>query len=36
VFNFGRPNTPGQWMGHIVLGIIALFLVWWLLQLYAH
>jgi hypothetical protein len=34
MFNFGRPKTAGQWMAHVVLGIVALFLVWWLLRLY--
>jgi len=34
VFNFGKPKTGGQWMAHVVLGIVALFLVWWLLRLY--
>jgi undecaprenyl pyrophosphate phosphatase UppP len=34
VFNFGNPQTPGQWIGHIVGAIIALFLIWWLLRLF--
>jgi hypothetical protein len=34
VFNFGKPKTAGQWMAHVVLGIVALFLVWWMLRLY--
>jgi hypothetical protein len=34
MFNFGKPKTPGQWLGHIVAAIIALFLVWWMLRLY--
>jgi hypothetical protein len=34
VFNFGKPKTPGQWIGHVVAAIIALFLVWWMLRLY--
>jgi hypothetical protein len=34
MFNFGRPATPGQWIGHILLGIVALFLVWWLLKVF--
>jgi hypothetical protein len=34
MFNFGKPRTAGQWMAHAVLGIVALFLVWWLLRLY--
>jgi hypothetical protein len=34
MFNFGKPRTAGQWLAHVVLGIVALFLVWWLLRLY--
>ena len=34
MFNFGRPATPGQWIGHILLGIVALFLIWWLIRVF--
>jgi hypothetical protein len=34
VFNLSRPKTPGQWIAHIVVGIIALFLVWLLVRVY--
>jgi hypothetical protein len=34
VFHFGRPSTPGQWIGHILAAIVALFLVWWMLRLF--
>jgi hypothetical protein len=34
VFNLTKPKTPGQWIGHIVVTIIALFLVWWMLRVY--
>jgi hypothetical protein len=34
VFRIGRPGTPGQWIAHLALGIVALFLVWWLLRVY--
>ena len=34
VFNFGNPKTPGQWIGHIAVAIIGLFLIWWLLRLF--
>jgi hypothetical protein len=34
VFNFGNPKTPGQWIGHIVGALIALFLIWWMLRLF--
>jgi hypothetical protein len=36
MFNFGRPKTPGQWIGHLFLAVVALFLVWWLLRVYVH
>jgi hypothetical protein len=32
MFNFGRPATIGDWIIHIVLVVIALFLVWWMLH----
>jgi hypothetical protein len=34
VFQFGRPKTAGQWIGHIVGVIVALFLVWWMLRVF--
>jgi hypothetical protein len=34
VFNFGNPKTPGQWIGHIIGAIVALFLIWWMLRLF--
>jgi hypothetical protein len=34
MFKVGRPGTPGQWLVHIMLAIVALFLVWWLLHVY--
>jgi len=34
VFNFGNPKTPGQWIGHIVVAVIGLFLIWWMLRLF--
>jgi hypothetical protein len=34
MFNFGSPKTPAQWIGHLVLAVIALFLVWWMLKTY--
>ena len=36
MFNLGRPHTPGQWLSHFLLAIVALFLVWWLLRVYIH
>jgi len=36
VFNFGRPKSTGQWVAHFAMAIIALFLVWWMLRVYAH
>ena len=34
MFNLGQPKTFGDWIVHIVLGIIAIFLVWWMLRVY--
>jgi hypothetical protein len=34
MFNFGRPKTIGDWIIHIVGGIIAIFLIWWMLRMY--
>lgn len=34
MFNLGKPETPMQWIAHIVLGIIALLLVGWMLRVY--
>jgi hypothetical protein len=34
MFRFGRPRTPGQWIGHFLAAIVALFLVWWMLRLF--
>lgn len=36
MFNFGRPNSPGQWIVRFLLAVVALFLVWWLLRVYMH
>jgi hypothetical protein len=34
VFNFGKPKTPGQWIGHVLAAIVALFLLFWLVRVY--
>jgi hypothetical protein len=34
VFNFGNPKTPGQWIGHIFVAIVGIFLIWWMLRLF--
>jgi len=34
MFRFGRPQTPGQWIGHAILAVIALLLVWWMLRVF--
>jgi hypothetical protein len=34
MFHFGRPRTPLQWIGHIVLEIVALLLVMWMLRVF--
>jgi hypothetical protein len=31
-----EPRTAGQWIRHVVVAIIALFLIWWLLRVYVH
>ncbi len=34
MFKLGKPATPLQWIGHIVLAVVALFLVWFMLRAY--
>lgn len=34
MFNFGKPKTAGDWIAHLVLALIAIFLIWWLLRLF--
>jgi len=34
MFNLGSPKTPAQWIGHLVLAFIALFLVWWMIRVF--
>ena len=34
MFNFGKPQTVGDWIVHIAGAIIAIFLVWWMLRMY--
>jgi len=34
MFNFGKPKTAGDWIIHIAGGIVALFLVWWMLRMF--
>lgn len=34
MFKLGRPETTGQWIGHVILAIIALALVGWMLRVY--
>jgi hypothetical protein len=34
MFKLGKPETPTQWIGHVVLAIVALFLVWWMFRAY--
>ena len=31
-----EPKTAGRWIRHVVMGVIALFLIWWLLRVYMH
>jgi len=32
MFRFGRPRSAGQWLAHVLLAIVALFLVWWMFR----
>ena len=34
MFNFGRPQTAGDWIVYIAGAIVAIFLVWWMLRVY--
>jgi hypothetical protein len=34
MFKFGKPKTVGGWVVHIAGGIVALFLVWWMLRMF--
>jgi hypothetical protein len=34
MFEFGRPRTPLQWIGHGILAIVAILLVLWMLRVY--
>ncbi|MGC2245337.1 MAG: hypothetical protein WA609_01920 [Terriglobales bacterium] len=34
MFNFGKPQTPTDWLVHIAGAIVAIFLVWWMLKVY--
>jgi len=34
MFKLGKPETAGQWMVHVVLGIIALALVAWMVRVF--
>lgn len=36
MFNFGKPKTAGDWLVHVVGAVIALFLVWWLIHMFAY
>lgn len=32
MFKLGRPETPGQWLMHAILGVVALALVAWMIR----
>ena len=34
MFKLGRPETAGQWMVHVVLGVIALALIAWMVRVF--
>jgi hypothetical protein len=34
MFNFGKPQTAGDWIVHIAGAIVAIFLIWWMLRMF--
>jgi len=34
VFNFGKPKSAGDWIAHVILGVVALFLIWWMMHMF--
>jgi hypothetical protein len=32
MFKLGRPETAGQWIVHVVLGIVALLMIGWMIR----
>jgi hypothetical protein len=34
VGNRTEPNTPREWLRYIVMGAVALYLIWWMMQPY--
>ncbi|AXC12694.1 hypothetical protein ACPOL_3407 [Acidisarcina polymorpha] len=34
MFNFGKPKSAGDWIAHAILGVVALFLIWWMTQMF--
>jgi hypothetical protein len=34
MFQLGKPQTAGQWIAHVLLGVIALALIWWMVRVY--
>jgi hypothetical protein len=34
VLNLGKPRTAGDWVAHLVLGVMALFLIWWMMHMF--
>ena len=32
MFKLGRPETAGQWLMHVILGVVALALVAWMIR----
>jgi hypothetical protein len=34
MFKLGRPATAGQWITHVILGIVALLLVAWMVRVF--
>lgn len=34
VFNFGKPKSASDWIAHAILGVVALFLIWWMMHMF--
>jgi hypothetical protein len=34
MFHFGKPRTPAQWVGHVILGIVAILLAMWMIRVF--
>ena len=34
MFNLGKPKSAGDWIAHVVLGAVALFLIWRIMHMF--